>query len=49
MFMKTNVEKMSLCGLATMFMKTKDMPAHCHDIDENERVSFGEAQESRGV
>ena len=46
MLLKTNIDKMSLCGLATMLMKTKDILVHSHDVDENEWDSLGEAQET---
>ena len=49
MSLKTNVDKMSICGLATMLMKTQDILAHSHDVYENEWDSFGEAQETMRV
>ena len=39
MLLKTNVEKMSLWGMAAMFMKTKDIQADTCDVDENTRDS----------
>jgi hypothetical protein len=34
MLLKTNVEKMSVSLLATMFMKTGILSYACHDVDE---------------
>jgi hypothetical protein len=47
MLLKTNVEKMSLWGIAAMFMKTKDIQADTCDVDENTRDSTYKAQASR--
>ena len=37
MLLKTNVEKMSLCGSATILMKTNELYLLCHDVDEKKR------------
>ena len=34
MLLKTHVEKMSLFGLAIMFMKINELNVSCHYIDE---------------
>jgi hypothetical protein len=35
MLLKTHVEKMSLCGLATMLLKKSKLGLVCHDFAEN--------------
>jgi hypothetical protein len=39
MLLKTNVEKMSLCGLAMMSLKKSQLGPSCHDVDEKVEVS----------
>jgi len=34
MLLKTNIEKMSAWGYATMFMKTNSLSYLCHDVYE---------------
>ena len=34
MLLKTNVEKMSVCGLAIMSMKTNELNCSSHYVDE---------------
>jgi hypothetical protein len=36
--LKTNVEKMSIFRLSTIFMKTNELNHSCHHIDENKGV-----------
>jgi len=35
MLLKTNVEKMSVFRLSTIFMKTNELNTPLHDVDEN--------------
>ena len=35
MLLKTNSEKMSVCGLAMILLKTNKLLLACHDVDEN--------------
>ena len=47
--MKTNIDTMSPCRLATMLMKTQDIQNYNHDVDENKPLRLGDAQVSTGV
>ena len=35
MLLKTNVEKMSVCGLSKMLMKINELYVSFHDVDDN--------------
>ena len=46
MLIKTNIEKMSLRGIAVMCMKTQEIYRYSHDVNENKRDSAGRKAES---